>query len=176
MAGKLKTCATTRAGIAFGSNLGDRLAQLKAARQRLSALAGIEPPLLASAVYETEPVNCEPDAPAFLNAVVEIGYSRAPLELLQELRDIEAALGRPAAHVRNVSRTLDLDLLYFGDLEMARPELQLPHPRMHERRFVLEPLSDIRADLILPRQELNVATLLQQLPPAQRLVRVTSEW
>lgn len=165
-----------RAGIALGSNLGNRLAELKAARQQLERLPKMQPPLLASAVYETEPVGCEPNAAKFLNAVIEIGYDGDASELLQSLRRIERELGRPPKHERNISRTLDLDLLYFGEVVTSSPELQLPHPRLHERRFVLEPLNDIRADLLLPSQAENVAGLLRRLPETRPLVRVTSEW
>ena len=84
-----------RAGIALGSNLGDRVASLTKARERIFALPGISPPLLSSALYETEPVECEPGAEAFLNAVVEIGYEGLSQQLLEELKKIEAALGRP---------------------------------------------------------------------------------
>jgi len=165
-----------RAGIALGSNLGDRLGQLQAARAQVIGLPGFQPPLLASAVYETEPVDCEPNAPRFLNAVLEIEYVPDARNLLQELGLIEAALGRPPSHARNVSRTLDLDLLYCGDAQFSEPELQLPHPRMRDRRFVLEPLSDIRPDLVLPSQSESVAALLRRLSPTPALVRVASEW
>lgn len=165
-----------RAGIALGSNLGDRLGNLKAARERLSQAAGVHSPVLASAAYETEPIGCEPGAPRFLNAVLEIDYNGEPLALLRQLREIEAALGRPAAHLQNTSRTIDLDLLYFGETEISRNELQLPHPRMHERRFVLEPLGQIRPELVLPRRRETVAELLRRLPDAPPLVRIASEW
>ncbi|MGI8437003.1 MAG: 2-amino-4-hydroxy-6-hydroxymethyldihydropteridine diphosphokinase [Chthoniobacterales bacterium] len=164
-----------RAGIAFGSNLGDRLALLQAARRRLTSLPGVEPSLLSSPVYETEPIDCEPRAPRFLNAVMEIGYDGSAHDLLRELRQIEEELGRPEAHPRNASRTIDLDLLYFGDEAIAEPELQLPHPRLAERRFVLEPLAEIRPDLILPEQSETVAALLEKLPQTP-LVRLASEW
>ena len=166
----------SRAGIALGSNLGDRLATLSSARREIAHLRAIEQPVLASAVYETEPVGCEPGAPPFLNAVIEIGYAGDAHELLRELRRIEATLGRPAAHARNTSRTVDLDLLYFGDMTLADNELQLPHPRMHTRRFVLEPLSDISSELILPLHSKTVAELLADLPATPPLVRVASEW
>jgi 2-amino-4-hydroxy-6-hydroxymethyldihydropteridine diphosphokinase len=165
-----------RAGIALGSNLGDRLANLKTARQKIQSLAQVEPPLLASAVYETEPVDCEPGAPAFLNAVMEISHAGEPLALLQRLRQIEAALGRPPRHVRNASRTIDLDLLYCDDVVMDTPELELPHPRMHQRRFVLEPLAEIRPDFVLPNQTRNVSELLRDLADTSPLVRFASEW
>ena len=159
-----------RAGIAFGSNLGDRLANLKAARAQLCDLSGVEAPLLASAVYETDPVDCE------ANAVMEIGYAEEANELLRALRRIEAAHGRAPAHARNASRTLDLDLLYFGDVALSTPELELPHPRMPTRRFVLEPLVEIRPGLVLPGQQENVAAMLERLPDRSSLVLVASEW
>jgi 2-amino-4-hydroxy-6-hydroxymethyldihydropteridine diphosphokinase len=165
-----------RAGVALGSNLGDRLANLKAARERIVRLPGVGEPMLASSVYETEPVKCEAGAGKFLNAVIELQYDGDAAAQLRELRQIEATLGRPAEHARNISRTLDLDLLYFGDMTISQPELELPHPRMHERRFVLEPLAEIRPDLVLPGQTQNVAMLLAQLPDRSPLLRVASEW
>ncbi len=107
---------------------------------------------------------------------MEIGYAGEPRELLAELREIERALGRPATHARNTARTLDLDLLYFGDAVIATAELELPHPRVTGRRFVLEPLAEIRPDLILPGQSENVADLLVKLLASAPLLRVTSEW
>lgn len=164
-----------RAAIAFGSNLGDRLANLKTARARLRALVHALSPFFVSAVYETEAVGCEPGAPRFLNAVMEIGYSGEALELLRELRALEAEMGRPPAHPLNASRKIDLDLLYFGDTRIATEELMLPHPRMQLRRFVLQPLAEIRPDLILPGQTENVSALLARLPEAE-LVRAASQW
>ncbi len=165
-----------RAGIAFGSNLGNRLANLKAARAEVMALPNLRPPILASAIYETEPVDCEASAGNFFNAVIEIGYAGAAGELLRALRQIEAAHGRTPAPAQNASRTLDLDLLYFGEKILRTPELELPHPRMVARRFVLEPLAEIRPDLVLPGQAESVADLLAQLPESAPLVRVTSQW
>ena len=94
-----------------------------------------------SAIYETEPVECEEDAPRFLNAAIEFGYAGDAKELLRELKEIEQSLGRAAPHARNASRLIDLDLLYFGRLEIDQGELRLPHPRMTQREFVLRPLS-----------------------------------
>ncbi len=165
-----------RAGIALGSNLGDRVMNLSAARLQIAKLPDTKPPVLASAAYETEPIGCEPGAPKFLNAVMEIGYAGTAADLLKELRSIEIRLGRPAAHARNISRVVDLDLLYFGDQKAAEPALQLPHPRMHERRFVLEPLAEIRPELVLPGQTATVLQLLHALSDREPLVRFASEW
>jgi 2-amino-4-hydroxy-6-hydroxymethyldihydropteridine diphosphokinase len=165
-----------RAGIALGSNLGDRIAHLRTALEQITRLPMIRPPLLVSSVYETEPVGCASDAPSFLNAVIEIDCDRDPADLLHRLRRIEEAAGRPGKHERNAPRTLDLDLLYVGDQIVSTAGLDLPHPRMIERRFVLEPLAEIRPDLVLPGQTENVAALLQRLPETTPLVRVPCEW
>src|SRR5438874_1340229 len=98
-------------GIALGSNLGDRLANLRAARQAIDSLAD-KSSVLASRVYETEPVDCEPGAAKFLNAALEIEYDDDPTELLEKLARIEEALGRDRDHARNVSRKIDIDILY----------------------------------------------------------------
>src|SRR4051795_6308589 len=141
-----------KAGIALGTNLGDRLSNFRRARTEIGALNNVSGPILASAIYETEPVGCEPGAPKFLNAVIEFDYAGSPQELLSELGAVESALGRPAQHKKNSSRPIDLDLLYFGPAEIAEAGLRLPHPRMTERQFVLRPLADIQPGLILPNQ------------------------
>jgi 2-amino-4-hydroxy-6-hydroxymethyldihydropteridine diphosphokinase len=165
-----------RAGVALGSNLGERLANLRNARKDIAALAGALPPLRSSAIYETEPVGCEKGAAKFLNAAIEIGYSGEADDLLRELAAIEKNLGRPASHARNVSRTIDLDLLYFGDAMIQTAGLQLPHPRIGEREFVLRPLADIRPDLVLPEQTESISALLSRLGPTTGVVRVEMEW
>ena len=165
-----------RAGIALGSNVGDRLANLRAGRECVANLARVEPPVLASLVYETAPVDCEPGARNFLNAVIEIGFTGEALELLGGLRRIERELGRPATHARNTSRTIDLDLLYFGHHTSDSPDLKLPHPRMHERAFVLKPLSDIQPHLVLPHQLQTIAALLDGLADASGLVKFEPQW
>lgn len=164
-----------RAGIALGSNVGHRLWNLRRAREAITGLNnGSE--LVASAIYETEPIGCEADASPFYNAVVEIDYSGSPFELLRELRSIEEQLGRPANHARNISRTIDLDLLYFADEQLETTELHLPHPRLHERRFVLAPLAQIRPDLVLPKQSVTVAESLAKLRDSTRVVRASEQW
>ncbi len=165
-----------RAGVALGSNLGERLASLRKARKEIAALPGVLPPLQSSAIYETEPVGCEEGATKFLNAAIEFGYSGEPGELLRGLAAIEKMLGRPAAHARNISRPIDLDLLYFGERVIETSELQLPHPRIVEREFVLRPLADIRPDLILPGEKEALSSLLLRLDPSVGVVRRELEW
>jgi 2-amino-4-hydroxy-6-hydroxymethyldihydropteridine diphosphokinase len=170
------TGKVTRAGIALGSNLGDRLRNLQLARDKICALAGVEPPVLQSPIYETTPVDCEPGAGSFYNAVIEIGFAKAAEALLQALRMIEDSLGRARDHARNVSRTIDLDLLYIGEQQRTNVGLQLPHPRMAEREFVLRPLADIAPKLRLPGATATVRKLLAQIPAGFPIKCVTSNW
>src|SRR6266481_6986495 len=151
-----------RTAVALGSNLGDRLGNLRAARKAILGLSNVKPPILSSAIYETEPVGCEPGADKFLNAVVEFDYEGDPASLLEQLIRIEEALGRRRDHAKNVSRTIDIDLLYCGDRDIEDERLQLPHPRMHLRKFVLQPLADIRPELVLPDQRKTVQELLTE--------------
>ncbi len=130
----------------------------------------------SSAIYETEPVGCESGAAKFLNAAIEFGYEGQPENLLQVLANIEKRLGRPADHARTGSRNIDLDLLYCGEAVIATNELQLPHPRIVGREFVLRPLADIRPDLVLPGQAESVAQLLGALAVSPGVVRLDLEW
>lgn len=159
-----------KAGIALGSNLGDRAAYLGAARRFLFSLHSGQDPAPSSALYETEPVDCVAGTSAFLNAVVEIESVLEPAALFARLREFEQAQGRAADRTKNSPRRIDLDLIYAGDTRIDTPELTLPHPRMTSRRFVLQPLADIRPDLVLPGERLTVAQLLAALPdsPAVR--------
>ena len=158
-----------RAGLALGSNLGDRLAQLSRARACVLALPGVSAPVFSSRVYETEPVGSGPEAGAYLNAVLEVEYDGQPITLLDSLQRIEADFGRPSKRPRNAPRTLDLDILYAGNLVLSNDEVVIPHPRLHLRRFVLTPLADIRPDLILPGQHHTVAGLLARLHDPARV-------
>jgi 2-amino-4-hydroxy-6-hydroxymethyldihydropteridine diphosphokinase len=165
-----------RAGIAFGSNLDNRRKYLQSARKQLLQIAHAEAPFLFSPLYQTDPIGCVPGAKFFLNAVIEIDYQAEPEQLLRELRQIEGSLGRNADRARNASRTIDLDLLYYGDQTINREGLQLPHPRLHLRKFVLAPLADIRPELILPNQMESVVALRQKLADKSSVVRVADEW
>jgi len=144
--------------IALGSNLGDRHAHLRAG---LAALAGVIDHLQTSTVHETEPVGVGPQ-PSFLNAVAVGRTALAAPALLERLLAIEAGCGRtrPAP---GAARTLDLDLVLYGDLVTSAPGLEVPHPRFRERRFVLEPLAEVAADWVDPVTGLRVADLLARL-------------
>ena len=165
-----------RTAVALGSNIGDRLENLRAARRQILDLTDIQPPVLSSPIYETDPVDCEPEAPKFLNAVIEFGYNGDPRQILKKLKDIEGALGRPREHARNVSRKIDIDLLYIGDTKINERELELPHPRMHLRKFVLQPLADIQPGLILPGRTKTVRELLAQLNDTCNVVCLRDDW
>jgi len=165
-----------RAGIALGSNLGDRPAHLCAARAAICALDQIADRVLASSIYETAPVDSPHDAQAFLNAVIEVDLGGDPAAFLGELRTIETFIGRPPQHARNAPRVIDLDLLYSGDLAISHPDLVLPHPRLHERWFVLAPLAEIRPELVLPNQHRSIAELLAALPETPGNRRLSDDW
>jgi 2-amino-4-hydroxy-6-hydroxymethyldihydropteridine diphosphokinase len=165
-----------RTGIALGSNLGDRLANLATGRDEVLKLPGVSAPVLHSRAYETEPVGTGPDVGPFLNAVMEVEFTGEPLALLAALRGIESALGRPTRHPRNAPRTLDLDILYASDLVLNDDTLILPHPRLHLRRFVLAPLNDIRPDLRLPGQSHTVAELLSCLADPAAVSIFSETW
>jgi 2-amino-4-hydroxy-6-hydroxymethyldihydropteridine diphosphokinase len=165
-----------RTAVAFGSNLGNRLENLRAARRQIIGLKEVQPPILSSGIYETEAIDCERGASKFLNAVVEFDYEGDSGQLLEQVGRIEESLGRKRDHQKNVSRTIDIDLLYYGDRRIDNERLQLPHPRMHLRRFVLQPLTDIRPDLILPNQTRTVADLLAEIEDYGGVVRLASDW
>jgi 2-amino-4-hydroxy-6-hydroxymethyldihydropteridine diphosphokinase len=165
-----------RVGIAFGSNLGDRLLLLRQARACVVASALLAPPFLASSIYLTSPVDCPPGSEPFLNAVLEAELTGEPIALLRDLRALEHGLGRPAGRGRNAPRLIDLDLLYAGDCEMRTGELILPHPRIAARRFVLAPLAEIRPGLILPGQTETVSQLLKKLPAGDSAEPLDARW
>jgi len=165
-----------RTAVALGSNVGDRFGNLRAARKAILGLLDVKPPILSSVIYETEPVDCEPGAEKFLNAVVEFDYEGDAASLLEQLIRIEGALGRRRDRPKNVSRTIDVDLLYCGDRKIEDERLQLPHPRMLLRKFVLQPLADIRPGLMLPGQTKTIRELLAELREPGEVVLVADDW
>jgi 2-amino-4-hydroxy-6-hydroxymethyldihydropteridine diphosphokinase len=155
-------------GIALGSNLGDRAGELDAAIAFLRDLAG-NGKVRESPRVETAPVDCPPGSPPFLNSVAEIEVDTViltPLNLLAELQEYEIERGRSPIREINSPRPLDLDIIYYGIERFDQMGLVIPHPRAHLRRFVLEPLSHLRPDLVLPGQTKTVQKLLENLPPA----------
>ncbi|MBX3739494.1 MAG: 2-amino-4-hydroxy-6-hydroxymethyldihydropteridine diphosphokinase [Akkermansiaceae bacterium] len=151
----------TRTGIALGSNLGDRLENLRRAKELLASIS--TGPVLAAPVYLTEPVNCPPGSPDFLNTVVEISHEGTPEELLKTTQAFQHQLGRTDAVERNAPRVIDIDLLYSGGEIVSTEVLELPHPRIALRQFVLRPLADISPDLVLPGHTLTIAEHLENL-------------
>ncbi len=151
--------------VGLGSNLGDRQNYLDRAIQALQDHANIEVTQISS-YYETEPIGGPPGQPDFLNAVVELQTDLAPEELLEVLQDIEQDLGR-VRRERHGPRTIDLDLLLYGNVVQDRPELTIPHPRMHERGFVLEPLAEIAASAVHPRLGKTAGQLWDEFEPPE---------
>ena len=142
--------------LSLGSNLGDRAANL---RDAIAALPAADFSVCkVSSFYETEPVDYL-DQPWFLNCIVEGETVSQPLDLLHSLRAIEAQLGSKKAFAKG-PRLLDIDILLVGDLAIDTPELQVPHPRMLLRKFVLAPLAEIAPELRHPRWPANASALL----------------
>ena len=152
-----------RVFVSLGSNLGDRAASCQQARARLAVLYATRL-VRASRLYETRPVG-KLDQPDFLNQVLELETDLAPRELLLACLQIEQDLGRVRTE-RWGPRTLDIDLLLYDDRVIDEPGLHLPHPRMHERRFVLEPLCEIAPEVRHPRLDRSMAEILSELPVA----------
>jgi 2-amino-4-hydroxy-6-hydroxymethyldihydropteridine diphosphokinase len=161
-----------RSGIALGSNIDDRLANLREGCKRASLLDETGPPIRFSSIYETAPVDCEPGTMPYLNAVMEINFSGPPVALLDQLLRIEREMGRPSKKPRNSPRKIDLDVLYVGNLVLNNPEIIIPHPRLGQRRFVLTPLAEIAPELILPGHSRCVRTLLADVKDQGEVIRL----
>ena len=161
--------------LALGSNLGDRRALLGAAREALRQTPGIE--LLASSgLYLAEPCGGPPGQEAYYNAVLQGATSgHDALELLHLCRQVEERFGRVRG-VRWGARTLDIDLLFFGDLISDDPQLLLPHPRLHLRGFVLRPLLDLAPELRHPRLRRTIRELFLDLPAAAEVRLLDRDW
>ena len=146
--------------IALGGNQGDVRGSFDRAVELLSSeVHGIR----RAGIRVTSPVDCVPGTPDFLNSALAGEYGGSPMELLELCQGIERSLGRPEVHSSREGRPIDLDILLFGGLAMATPRLVIPHPRMHLRRFVLEPLCEILPDAMVPGQGRTVSELLEVL-------------
>ena len=164
-------------GLSLGSNLGDRLALLAEARRRVLAIHGLA--LAAQApVYETEPVGV---APAFgdlfyLNTVLIVEAALELPALSRQLHAIESQMGRRRTADLNSPRPIDIDIIYANGLSLVSEEIRVPHPRWKERRFVVQPLADVRPDLSLPGDPRSVSEVLRSLPEKERVTLFTKQW
>jgi 2-amino-4-hydroxy-6-hydroxymethyldihydropteridine diphosphokinase len=158
--------------VALGSNLGDSRQILLAALAQLEKLS--DAPILKSSLWQTTPVDCPPGSPTFLNAVAGLvpREGETPESLLKKLQALEKGFGRRPKKILNEPRPLDLDLIAFGNETRNSEELILPHPRAHQRRFVLQPLSEIAPDLVLPGQMKTFLQLLAELPADELVTKL----
>lgn len=156
----MKEKSSPLAYVALGSNLGDSAGQVQRAMEKLEALS--TRPLVRSTLWRSKPVDCPAGSPDFVNAVVGLAPRRGetPETLLAKLQAMEREFGRQPKRVMNEARTLDLDLIAWGDKRRRGAKLRLPHPRAHERKFVLQPLAEIAPDLVLPGRRETVFQLL----------------
>lgn len=167
----------TRVGIALGSNLGNRLPHLQVARDMLCKLMPEEALYLQAPVYQSEPVDCPPESPDFFNTVIEIDYIGTPHQLLEYTQGIEFHLGRGIVYQTNAPRIIDVDILYFGNDTLKGGILTIPHPELTHRRFVLQPLADIRPNLTLPGDHATISEHLHHLDSGEPpLTLVQSDW
>jgi len=150
----------TRAYVGLGANLGDREGMLRLALERIATEPSVEL-VAASTLRETEPEDYL-DQPLFLNAAAAVETDLSPRQLLARLQLIECELGRRRAGPRFGPRVIDLDLLLYGSLTMSEPEIEIPHPRLHLRRFALEPLAELDPGLEVPGKG-SVSALLAGL-------------
>jgi 2-amino-4-hydroxy-6-hydroxymethyldihydropteridine diphosphokinase len=159
--------------VALGSNLGASSETLREVMARLDRLAAR--PCVRSSLWQSTPVDCPPGSPPFVNAAVafEPAANETPESLLAKLQALESEFGRQPKQVLNEPRPLDLDLVAFGTEVRSTPELILPHPRAHLRRFVLEPLNEIAPDFVLAGQTKPVRQLLAELQSDEIVRRVS---
>ena len=160
--------------LGLGSNLGDRLAMLQGARQSLQRNPAVTVSA-SSPLYETAPVGGPADQPPYLNAVLQIETILLPERLLQLCQQIEQEFGRQR-QVEHGPRTLDIDILFYNSIIQVEPDPILPHPRLHERPFVLYPLVDLVPEIIHPFLGKTASELLLNLDATEGVQRVAEMW
>ncbi len=171
----MSAAGPTRAYLGLGANLGDRLEALQGAVAALKASDGVAD-MAVSALYETAPVGGPEGQDFYLNAAAALTTTRAPLDLLDLLQSVEADFHRVRT-VRWGPRTLDLDLLLYGDAVIESARLVVPHPRLHERRFVLAPLADVAADVAHPTLGATIGALLAAADVEEGdIKRISTAW
>jgi 2-amino-4-hydroxy-6-hydroxymethyldihydropteridine diphosphokinase len=158
---------STIAYLSLGSNLGNREAHLREAANRLGAIGQIT---AVSSYYETEPVDFT-DQPWFLNCAMALETNQQPAELMQSILGIERAMGRERLQKKG-PRIIDIDILLFGNTVLDSETVTIPHPAMHERRFVLAPLAEIAPEASHPQLNKSIHDLLGALPPNQAVNKV----
>lgn len=153
--------------LSLGSNLGDRAANLRLALEKLSELGTVQ---AVSAFYETEPVGLS-SQPWFLNCAAKLDTEKMPRQLISGILNLEQAMGRQRKQ-KNGPRIIDIDILLFGTSVIDTHSLTVPHPRLHERRFVLEPLTEIAPEVRHPVFKRSIRELREALPPGQTVRRL----
>ena len=155
--------------LSLGSNVGDRAANLQMAIEKLAELGSVT---AVSSFYETEPVDTGPQ-PWFLNCAVKLDTEKMPRQLIAAILNLEQTMGRQRREEK-APRTIDIDILLFGSSIVELPSLTIPHPRLHERRFVLEPLAEIAPDARHPVFKRSIRELREALPAGQHVRKLAT--
>jgi 2-amino-4-hydroxy-6-hydroxymethyldihydropteridine diphosphokinase len=155
--------------LSLGSNIGDRTSNLQSAIEKISTLGEV---ISQSSLYETEPVEVS-GHPWYLNCAVALKTEKMPKQLMSALLAIEQDMGRRRSHEK-MPRKIDIDILLFGNSVIQSKELTVPHPEMHRRRFVLEPLAEIAAEVRHPVLKRTIGELLNALPAGQAVRKITA--
>ena len=159
-------------GISLGSNLGNCTENIAQARSDISAIKDVR--ILAnSPLYKTEPVDVAQEFSGvdFINTITVIESAMDPVELLKHFAGIEQTLGRDKIREHGTPRPIDIDIIYADQITLCTPTLTIPHPRWNARRFVVQPLADVRPDLVLPGETRTVAEILLSLPDEPKVIR-----